>query len=257
MPAGAPPHKPIARRPRRGAARLRCAGCCVRGADGLSVCALEIERGGPSYTVDTLRELHAAPSAGRADVHRRARTSRSTLPSWHEPRELLELADARRRGARGQRPRAACCDALAPLGDGRRACASSTRRCSTCPPRVRASARRAGEPIERARRRGAWPSYIAEHGAVRAGAGGEPELMERSGAAASEIARSRPTRRRSTIVELDLRGVLGYTDYFLICSGNTTRQTKAIHDGILEGLKREHGDASAPRRGREPRATGS
>ena len=43
------------------------------------------------------------------------------------------------------------------------------------------------------------------------------------------------------IVELDLRGVLGYTDYFLICSGNTTRQTKAIHDGILEGIKREHG----------------
>lgn len=41
-------------------------------------------------------------------------------------------------------------------------------------------------------------------------------------------------------VELDLRGVLGYTDYFLICSGNTGRQAKAIHDGILEGLKREH-----------------
>jgi ribosome-associated protein len=43
------------------------------------------------------------------------------------------------------------------------------------------------------------------------------------------------------VVELDLRGVLGYTDYFLICSGNTGRQTKAIHDGILEGLKHEHG----------------
>jgi ribosome-associated protein len=42
------------------------------------------------------------------------------------------------------------------------------------------------------------------------------------------------------IVELDLRGVLGYTDYFLVCSGNTGRQAKAIHDGILEGLKREH-----------------
>jgi ribosome-associated protein len=42
------------------------------------------------------------------------------------------------------------------------------------------------------------------------------------------------------VVELDLRGVLGYTDYFLICSGNTGRQAKAIHDGILEGLKREH-----------------
>jgi ribosome-associated protein len=42
------------------------------------------------------------------------------------------------------------------------------------------------------------------------------------------------------IVELDLRGVLGYTDYLLVCSGNTARQAKAIQDGILEGLKREH-----------------
>jgi ribosome-associated protein len=42
------------------------------------------------------------------------------------------------------------------------------------------------------------------------------------------------------LVELDLRGVLGYTDYFVICSGNTDRQTKAIHDGIHEGLKKEH-----------------
>jgi ribosome-associated protein len=42
------------------------------------------------------------------------------------------------------------------------------------------------------------------------------------------------------VVVLDLREVVGYTDYFLICSGNTARQTKAIHDGILEGLKREH-----------------
>ena len=43
------------------------------------------------------------------------------------------------------------------------------------------------------------------------------------------------------IVELDLRGVLGYTDYFVICSGNTDRQTKAIHDGIHQGLKDGHG----------------
>jgi ribosome-associated protein len=42
-------------------------------------------------------------------------------------------------------------------------------------------------------------------------------------------------------VELDLREVLGYTDYFVIASGNTDRQTKAIHDRIHEGLKKEHG----------------
>jgi ribosome-associated protein len=43
------------------------------------------------------------------------------------------------------------------------------------------------------------------------------------------------------LVELDLREVLGYTDYFVISSGNTDRQTKAIHDRIHEGLKKEHG----------------
>ena len=43
------------------------------------------------------------------------------------------------------------------------------------------------------------------------------------------------------IVELDLRDVLGYTDYFVICSGGTDRQTKAIHDRIHEGMKKQHG----------------
>ena len=48
------------------------------------------------------------------------------------------------------------------------------------------------------------------------------------------------------LIQLDLREVLGYTDYFVICSGNTDRQTKAIHDRIHEGLKKEH--AILPRR---------
>jgi ribosome-associated protein len=43
------------------------------------------------------------------------------------------------------------------------------------------------------------------------------------------------------LVALDLRGVAGYTDYFLIATGNTDRQVKAVHDGIHEGLKKEHG----------------
>ena len=55
-----------------------------------------------------------------------------------------------------------------------------------------------------------------------------------------EIARLAGDKKALEVVELDLRGVLGYTDYFLICSGNTGRQAKAIHDGILEGLKHEH-----------------
>jgi ribosome-associated protein len=62
----------------------------------------------------------------------------------------------------------------------------------------------------------------------------------------SEIARYASDKKAIDVVELDLRGVLGYTDYFLICSGNTGRQAKAIHDGIIEGLKHEHG--TSPRR---------
>jgi ribosome-associated protein len=74
---------------------------------------------------------------------------------------------------------------------------------------------------------------------------GEPAAVERSSLPGeqlvSEIARLAADKKAIDVVELDLRGVLGYTDYFLVCSGNTGRQAKAIHDGILEGLKREHG----------------
>jgi len=42
-------------------------------------------------------------------------------------------------------------------------------------------------------------------------------------------------------VALDVRGILDYTDFFVVCSGNTERQTKAIHDGIHLGMKKDHG----------------
>lgn len=61
-----------------------------------------------------------------------------------------------------------------------------------------------------------------------------------------EIVRYAEDKKAQDVVALDLRGVLGYTDYFLLCTGNTARQTKAIHDGIIEGLKREH--ETLPRR---------
>jgi ribosome-associated protein len=48
-------------------------------------------------------------------------------------------------------------------------------------------------------------------------------------------------RKAIDIVALDLREIAGYTDFFLICSGNTDRQTKAIHDAIHEQLKKAHG----------------
>jgi ribosome-associated protein len=55
-----------------------------------------------------------------------------------------------------------------------------------------------------------------------------------------EIRRYAEDKKAGDLVEIDLHEVLGYTDWFVICSGNTERQTKAIHDAILEGLKHEH-----------------
>ena len=61
-----------------------------------------------------------------------------------------------------------------------------------------------------------------------------PEEMAR------DVADYAADRKALDIVQLDLRGIIGYTDYFVICSGRTERQTKAIHDAIHEGLKSAH-----------------
>lgn len=61
-----------------------------------------------------------------------------------------------------------------------------------------------------------------------------------------EIAAFACDRKAVEVVSLDLRGIIGYTDYFLICTGRSDRQTKAIADGIHEGLKVTRG--TLPRR---------
>jgi ribosome-associated protein len=57
---------------------------------------------------------------------------------------------------------------------------------------------------------------------------------------AGAIAELAADRKALEIVQLDLRQMIGYTDYFVICTGRSERQTKAIHDGIHEGLKSAH-----------------
>ena len=55
------------------------------------------------------------------------------------------------------------------------------------------------------------------------------------------IAELAADRKAIDIVGLDLRGMIGYADYFLICTGRTDRQTRAIHDAIHEGMKSRYG----------------
>jgi ribosome-associated protein len=58
---------------------------------------------------------------------------------------------------------------------------------------------------------------------------------------AETIAAQAADKTAIDVVELDVRAVVGYTDFFLVCSGNTSRQVKAIHDGIHQALKDEYG----------------
>jgi nicotinate-nucleotide adenylyltransferase len=90
MPARLPPHKAIEQDPgcehRLAMCRLLVARC-----DGLSVCALETERDGPSYTVDTLTSIQASQPHAELTLIVGADIAR-TLPAWREPERLLELA---------------------------------------------------------------------------------------------------------------------------------------------------------------------
>jgi ribosome-associated protein len=58
---------------------------------------------------------------------------------------------------------------------------------------------------------------------------------------AAAVAQLAGDRKALDIVQLDLRGMIGYTDYFVICTGRSERQTKAIHDAIYEGMKSQYG----------------
>ena len=73
-----------------------------------------------------------------------------------------------------------------------------------------------------------------------------PETADRAQPLASEeladrIAKIASDRKAIDVRVLDLRGVVGYTDYFVVCSGNTERQTKAIHDAVYKELKDDEG----------------
>ena len=59
MPVHTAPHKEVADDPGP-EARLALCQAASAGEDELEVSTLEIERGGPSYTVDTLRALHGS-----------------------------------------------------------------------------------------------------------------------------------------------------------------------------------------------------
>lgn len=113
MPAHTPPHKPSAADAASPRQRLAMCELVAQGADGVRACALEVRRGGPSYTVDTLQEIADANPNARLTLIVGADMA-LTLGAWRAPRRLLELAElavAQRSGADAEQVR----KALAPL----------------------------------------------------------------------------------------------------------------------------------------------
>jgi nicotinate-nucleotide adenylyltransferase len=89
-PVAAPPHKDAERDP--GAReRLELCRLAIAGDERLDVCELEVTRGGSSYTVDTLRELHARTPEDHLTFIAGGDIALG-LPDWHEPEAVLGLA---------------------------------------------------------------------------------------------------------------------------------------------------------------------
>jgi nicotinate-nucleotide adenylyltransferase len=90
MPVATPPHKEAAEDP-GGSVRLELCRLAVAGDERLDACALEIDRGGASYTVDTLRELHEREPEQELTFIVGGDMAHS-LPAWREPEAVLSLA---------------------------------------------------------------------------------------------------------------------------------------------------------------------
>ncbi len=159
VPAAAPPHKPIEHDPGP-EARLAMCELLASETNVLGASPIELEREGPSYTVDTLRSVHASQPDAELTFIVGADIA-GTLPSWREPADLLglaELAVAPRPGADPKHVLAA----LAPLADPARVHFLNAQMLDVSSSLVRARAG-AGEPLEELVG-GPVASYIQERG---------------------------------------------------------------------------------------------
>jgi nicotinate-nucleotide adenylyltransferase len=101
LPVAVPPHKE-AREDPGAAARVELCRLAVAGDERLGVSTLEVDRGGASYTVDTLRELHELEPEHDLTFIVGGDMAQS-LPAWREPEAILALAQlavAEREGVR-------------------------------------------------------------------------------------------------------------------------------------------------------------
>ena len=172
VPVARPPHKESVEDPgaehRLAMARLLCAGD-----QRIEVSDVEVRRGGPSYTVDTLRALHESNPQDELTFIAGGDMATS-LPAWREPDEVLRLARfavAERTGAE----RAAVQRAIAGLEGADRVVFFDMPRVELSSSAVRRAVAE-GRPI-RDLVPDAVAAYIDEHGLYRARAPEHPTVV--------------------------------------------------------------------------------
>ncbi len=92
MPAAQPPHKAPGA-VSRSTDRLLMTRLAIAGEPRFEICPLELERPGPSYTVDSLRVLRDMEPDGTRLFLIMASDSLAAIDSWREPDRILELAE--------------------------------------------------------------------------------------------------------------------------------------------------------------------
>jgi nicotinate-nucleotide adenylyltransferase len=90
VPAAVPPHKQE-REVSDAAARIELLQLAIGGQEAFAVSTVEIDRGGVSFTVDTLATIHEREPKAELFLLMGADTL-DDLPNWREPRRVLELA---------------------------------------------------------------------------------------------------------------------------------------------------------------------
>ena len=91
IPAGIPPHKP-GQAVSPAADRRAMVELAIAGDPTFRVSSIELDRPGPSYSVDTLAALAGGTGEPRALEFILSAEAFAGFPSWHQPARILELA---------------------------------------------------------------------------------------------------------------------------------------------------------------------
>jgi nicotinate-nucleotide adenylyltransferase len=90
VPTGEPPHRQIEQDPGPDA-RYRMCELAIEGNEHFELSRVELDRAGPSYTSDTLRQLHESSPDDELFLILGSDQA-GNLSRWHEPEAVLELA---------------------------------------------------------------------------------------------------------------------------------------------------------------------